>query len=120
MPRIDDLIDRLGRARHFTILDLTSGYHQIVMKKANIHKTAFLTRRGQFEFLVMPFGVMNAPATFQRLMHTIFKNELDAFVSIYLDDILVFSETKEDHLQHVRVALERLQKAKLFARLHKC
>ena len=120
LPRIDDLIDRLGRARYFTTLDLASGYHQIAMKNADIHKTAFRTQRGQFEFLVMPFGVTNAPATFQRLMNTIFKDELDAFVSVYLDDILVFSETEEEHLQHVRVALERLREAKLFARLHKC
>ena len=120
MPRIDDLIDRLGRARYFTTLDLASRYHQMAMKNADIHKTAFRTQRGQFEFLVMPFGVTNAPATFQRLMNTIFKDELDAFVSVYLDDILVFSEMEEEHLQHVRVALERLREAKLFARLHKC
>ena len=101
LPRIDDLIDRLGRARYFTTLDFASGYHQIAMKNADIHKTTFRTQRGQFEFLVMPFGVMNAPATFQRLMNTIFKDELDAFVSVYLDDILVFSETEEEHLQHV-------------------
>ena len=90
------------------------------MKDADIHKTAFRTQRGQFEFLVMPFGVTNAPATFQRLMNTIFKNELDAFVSVYLDDILVFSKTEEEHLQHVQIALEKLRKAKLYARLHKC
>ena len=68
----------------------------------------------------MPFGVRNAPATFQRLMNTIFKEELGAFVSVYLDNILVFSEMQEEHLQHVRVALEGLREAKLFARLHKC
>ena len=120
LPRIDDLIDRLGQARHFTTLDLASGYHQIAVKDADIYKTAFRTQRGQFEFLVMPFGVTNAPATFQRLMNNIFKDELDTFISVYLDDILVFSRTVEEHLQHVRIALEKLRKAKLYARLHKC
>ena len=90
------------------------------MKNADIHKTVFRTQRGQFEFLFMPFGVTNAPATFQHLMNTIFKDEPNAFVSVYFDDILVFSEMEEEHLQHVRVALERLREAKLFARLHKC
>ena len=87
--RIDDLIDRLGRERYFTMLYLASRYHQIVMKNADIHKTAFRTQRVHFEFLVMPFEVTNALATFQRLMKTIFKDELDAFVSVYLDDTFV-------------------------------
>ena len=119
LPRIDDLLDRLGQARHFSALDLASGYHQIAVKEEDIYKTAFRTQRGQFEFLVMPFGLANAPAAFQRLMNQTFKNELDVFVLVYLDDILIFSRTLEDHIQHIRVALGRLRDAKLYGRLHK-
>ena len=120
LPRIDDLLDRLGRAKHFSTLDLASGYHQIAVKASDIPKTAFRTQRGQFEFIVMPFGVTNAPATFQRLMNNIFKEELDAFVLVYLDDILIFSQTLQEHIGHIRQALEKLRTAKLYARLHKC
>ena len=90
------------------------------MKEEDVHKTAFWTQRGHFEFIVMPFGVTNALATFQRLMNQIFREELDAFVLVYLDDILIFSRTLEEHIQHIRKALERLRIAKIYARLHKC
>ena len=118
--RIDDLLDRLGKAKYFSTIDLASGYHQIAMKDDDIPKTAFRTHRGHFEFVVMPFGVSNAPATFQRLMNKVFVNELDAFILVYLDDILVFSQTKDEHLEHIRTALGRLRDAKIYARLHKC
>ena len=120
LPRIDDLLDRLGKAKHFTTLDLATGYHQIAVKNEDIPKTAFRTQRGQFEFVVMPFGVTNAPATFQRMMNSIFKEELDDFVLVYLDDILIFSETLQEHIEHIKTALEKLRTAKLYARLHKC
>ena len=120
LPHIDDLLDRLGKAKHFLTLDLASGYHQIAVKEQDIPKTAFWTQRGQFEFLVMLFGVANAPATFQRMMNSLFKEELDAFVLVYLDDILVFSQTLEDHIRHIRTALQKMRDAKFFARLHKC
>ena len=90
------------------------------MKEEDIPKTAFRTQRGHFEFVVMPFGVTNAPSTFQRMMNSLFKEDLDDFVLVYLDDILVFSTTLEEHIRHIRKALEKLRTAKLYARLHKC
>ena len=120
LPRIDDLLDRLTKAKYFTALDLASGYHQIAMREDDIPKTAFRTHRGHYEFVVMPFGVANAPATFQRLMNRVFEKELDRFILVYLDDILVHSSTAEEHLQHIREALERLRGAQLYTRLHKC
>ena len=109
LPRIDDLLDRLGKARHFTTLDLASGYHQIAVKNEDIPKTAFRTQRGQFEFVVMPFGVTNAPATFQRMMNSIFKEELDDFVLVYLDDILIFSETLQEHIKHIKDSIREVE-----------
>ena len=120
LPRIVDLLDRLGKARHLTPLDLASGYHQIAVKESDILKTAFRTQRGQFEFIVMPFGVTNAPATFQRMMNSLFKEELGDFILVYLDDILICSLTLQEHIRHIQIALERLKTAKFYARLHKC
>ena len=120
LPRIDALLERLGRATVFTKLDLASGYHQIAMEETSIQKTAFRTNRGHFEFIVMPFGLCNAPATFQRLMNKVFADNLDIFIAVYLDDILIFSQSMEEHWEHLRWALTRLREAKLYGRLHKC
>ena len=120
LPRIDSLLERLGQARVFTKLDLASGYHQIEVKEQHIGKTAFRTSRGHYEFLVMPFGLTNAPATFQRLMNRVFAAHIGDFICVYLDDILVFSRSLDEHWMHLRQALERLREAKLFGRLHKC
>ena len=120
LPRIDSLLDRLGSARVFSKLDLTSGYHQIAVKEEHIHKTAFRTQLGQWEFIVMPFGLCNAPATFQRLINKIFTKEIGDFVCVYLDDILIFSHSIEEHLEHLRHVLTRLRESKLYAKLHKC
>ena len=120
LPRIDSLLERLGQATVFTKLDLASGYHQIAMEESSIQKTAFRTNRGHFEFFVMPFGLCNAPATFQRLMNKVFADNLGQFITVYLDDILIFSRTMEEHWQHLRWALSRLREAKLYGRLHKC
>ena len=120
LPRIDSLLERLGQATVFTKLDLASGYHQIAMEETSIQKTAFRTNRGHFEFLVMPFGLTNAPATFQRLMNKVFAENLDKFIAVYLDDILIFSRNLDEHWQHLRWALDQLRKAKLYGRLHKC
>ena len=120
LPRVDELLDRLGGNSYFTKLDLASGYHQIAMKDNSIERTAFRTHLGHYEFLVMPFGLTNAPATFQRLMNKIFRNELGDFILVFLDDILIYSKTLEDHYRHIRTALDRLREAKLYGRLHKC
>ena len=102
LPRIEELLDRLGDARFFTKIDLRSGYHQIRVHPEDVPKTAFRTRYGHFEFLVLPFGLTNAPATFMHLMHSIFREHLDTFVIIFLDDILVYSRTLEEHKVHVK------------------
>ena len=102
LPRIDDLLDRLAQTRHFTTLELASGYHQIAVKENDIPKNAFWMQRGQFEFLVMPFGVTDAPATFQRIVNILFKEELDSFVLVYLHDILIFYKMPKEHIQHIR------------------
>ena len=113
-------MDRLHGAQYFTKIDLSSGYHQIRVKEADIHKTAFVTRYGSFEYTVMPFGLCNAPATFQRVMNHLLRNGLDEHVLVFLDDILIFSRTKEDHLQHIKAVLDRLRSEKFYGRLIKC
>ena len=120
LPRIDSLLERLGHAKVFTKLDLASGHHQIAMEETSIQKIAFRTNHGHFEFLVMPFGLMNAPATFQRLMNKVFAGNLDKFIAVYLDDILIFSQNLDEHWEHLRWSLDQLRKAKLYGRLHKC
>eukprot|EP00877_Chromochloris_zofingiensis_P004554 jgi/Chrzof1/1409/Cz10g06220.t1 len=120
LPRIDELFDTVRGASVYTRLDLASAYHQIPMAPGDVHKTAFQTRYGQFEFLVVPFGLCNAPSTCQSLMHKIFAPHLDEFVCIYLDDILVYSRSMDEHLEHLRVVLSALREHKLFAKRKKC
>lgn len=120
LPRIDELFDRLQGAQFFTKIDLRSGYHQIRIHPQDIEKTAFRTRYGHFEFLVLPFGLTNAPATFMHLMHQIFRPHLDSFVLVFLDDILVFSKSLEEHRQHVATVLELLKTNHLYAKESKC
>jgi hypothetical protein len=115
MPRIDEIFDRLQGAQYFTSLDLRSGYYQIRMKDADIPKTFIRTRYGSFEFLVMLFGLTNAPSTFQAVMNDVFREYLDEFVMVYIEDILIFSRTAEDHLRHVELILARLRQHQLFA-----
>ncbi|GBG59580.1 hypothetical protein CBR_g49840 [Chara braunii] len=120
LPRIDDLLERLGGATYFSKLDLKSGYHQIEIQPQDRYKTAFKTRYGHFEWVVMPFGLTNAPTAFQAAMTTEFRDLLDCSVLIYLDDILVYSRTLDEHLVHLRVVLDRLRAAKYKANRDKC
>ncbi|GBG88162.1 hypothetical protein CBR_g46650 [Chara braunii] len=120
LPRIDDLLERLGGAKFFSKLDLKSGYHQLEIRQEDRYKTAFKTRYGHFEWLVTPFGLTNAPATFQTAMTTEFRHMLDRFVLIYLDDILVYSWSLDEHVEHLRTVLERLRQAKYKANRYKC
>jgi hypothetical protein len=120
LPRIDEMLDRLNGAKYFTKMDLARGYHQIRIKEEDIPKTAFRTRYGHYEYTVMPFGLCNAPATFQRLMNDIFRPYLDDFVVIYLDDILIYSKNLKEHKEHVRKVLELLRAHKLYAKHSKC
>ena len=120
LPRIDELFDRLQGARYFTKMDLRSGYHQIRIQPDDVEKTAFRTRYGHFEFLVLPFGLTNAPATFMHLMNQSFRQFLDDFVIVFLDDILIYSKSLDEHEHHVRKILELLRKEKLYAKESKC
>ncbi|GJX04548.1 putative reverse transcriptase domain-containing protein [Tanacetum coccineum] len=120
LPRIDDLFDQLQGARYFSKIDLRSGYHQLRVHEDDIPKTTFRTRYGHFEFTVMPFGLTNAPANFMDLMNRVCKPYLDKFVIVFIDDILIYSKTKEDHKVHLRLMLELLTKEKLYAKFSKC
>ncbi|GBG77425.1 hypothetical protein CBR_g23874 [Chara braunii] len=120
IPRIDDLLERLGGAKYFSKLELKSGYHQISIRPQDRYKIAFKTRYGHFEWVVMPFGLTNAPATFQAAMITEFRAMLDRFVLVYLDDILVYSRTLEEHLEHLRRVLETLRSSRYKANCDKC
>ncbi|CAA0810269.1 Uncharacterized mitochondrial protein AtMg00860, partial [Striga hermonthica] len=120
LPRIEDLFDQLRGASVFSKIDLRSGYHQLKIWESDISKTAFRTRYGHYEFVVMPFGLRNAPAVFMDLMNWVFHPFLDQFVIVFIDDILVYSRDIDQHKEHLRIVLETLRREKLYAKFSKC
>ncbi|WVZ84755.1 hypothetical protein U9M48_031746 [Paspalum notatum var. saurae] len=120
LPHIDILFDQLAGAKVFSKIDLRSGYYQIKIREEDIPKTAFSTRYGLYEYLVISFGLTNAPAFFMYMMNSVFMNELDKFVVVSIDDILIYSKSEEEHKEHLRIVLARLREHKLYAKFSKC
>ena len=120
LPRIEDIFYQLKGASIFSKIDLQSGYYQLWVKDVDVSKTTFRTRYGHYEFLVMSFGLTNAPATFMDLMNRVFQPYLDQFVVVFIDDILVYSKDAQEHEQHLRIVLQILREKSLFAKLRKC
>jgi hypothetical protein len=120
LARIDILFDQLSKAKVFSKIDLRSGYHQIKIHPEDIPKTAFSTQYGLFEYLVMSFGLTNAPTHFMYLMNSVFMLELDRFMVVVIDDILVYSQNEEEHADHLRNVLTQLHDKQLYAKFSKC
>jgi hypothetical protein len=120
LPKIDELFDQLKGAKYFSKIDLRSGYYQLKIRASDIPKTAFVTRYGQFVFTVMSFGLTNAPAYFMNLMNKVFMDELDNFVVVFIDDILIYSKSVQEHEQHLQVVLGKLRAHRLYAKFSKC
>ena len=119
LPRADQLFDKLARAKYFSKIDLRTGFYQILIAEKDRHKTAFVTSQGLFEYNVLPMGLCNSPGVFQSLMNDTFREYLDQFVLVFLDDIIIYSDTLEDHERHLRLALQRLREQRLCAKLSK-
>src|SRR3954471_11768850 len=120
LPRINDLYDQPAGSAVFSKMDLRLGYHQIRIREEDIPKTTFTTHYGLYEYTVISFGLTNAPATFSRLMNSIFMEYLDIFVVVYLDDILIYSKNEEEHAEHLRLVLMKLREHHLYAKFTKC
>jgi hypothetical protein len=120
LPRIEDLLDRQKKAKFFSKMDLRSGYHQMKIREQDIPKTAFTTPYALYEFMVVSFGLTNAPTYFMNLLNKVFMVELDQFVLDFIDDILIYSQTVEEHEEHLRIVLERPRQQKLYAKFSKC
>ena len=120
LPQIDDLFDQLQEASVFSKIDLRSGYHQLRIKESDVSKTAFRTRYGHYEFLVMPFRLTNALAAFIDLMNRVFHPYLDQFFIVFIDDILIYSRNVEEYAYHLRIVLQTLRDRELYAKFSKC
>ena len=119
LPRIDDLFDQLRGVRVYSKIDFRTGYHQLRVREANIPKIAFRTWYGHFEFTVMPFGLTNAPTAFMGLMNRVFQPYLDQFMVIFIDDILIYSQSEVEHEDHLRIVLQLLRDHQLYAKFSK-
>ncbi|GKF71739.1 putative reverse transcriptase domain-containing protein, partial [Tanacetum coccineum] len=120
LPRIDDLFDQLQGSSVCSNIDMRSGYHQLWVREEDVPKKTFMTRYGHYEFQVMPFGLTNAPAIFMYLMNRVCKPYLDKFVIVFIDGILIYSKSKEEHEENLKLILELLKKEELYAKFSKC
>ena len=120
LPRIDDLFDQLRGARVYSKVDFRTGYHQLRVRDTDIPKAAFRTRYGHYEFTVMPFGLTNMLASFKDLMHRVFQPYLDQFVKVFVDDILIYSQSEWEHKYHLRIVLQLLRDHQLYTEFSKC
>jgi hypothetical protein len=120
LPRIEDLFDQMRGARVFSKIDLRSGYHRMKIRPSDIPKMAFSTRYGLYEFTIMSFGLTNAPAYFMNLMNKVFMEYLDRFIVVFIDDILINSNSDSDHEEHLRLVLQKLRDNQLYAKYSKC
>src|SRR5688572_13370828 len=121
LPRIDDMLESFGKATWFSTLDLASGYWQVGMNPKDVEKTAFITPFGLYEFLVMPFGLSYALATFQRLMNHVLRDYIGLFVAVYLDDVIIYTKgTLEQHLDDIKSVFDKLRDAQLKIKVKKC
>ena len=120
LPRIDDLFDQLHEATAFSNIDLWSSYHQVWIKDGDIFKTTFRTRYGHYEFVAMPFGLSNAPVVFMFMMNNVMHKYLDNFVVVFIDDILIYSKSEEEHKEHLKMVMQELREHQLYAKFSKC
>ena len=120
LPRIDDLFDQLRGAQVYSKIDLRTRYHQLRVREVDIPKTTFKMRYRHFKFTLIPFGLTNAPAAFMDLMHRVFQPYLDQFVVVFVEDILIYSQSEEEHEDHLRIVLQALREYQLYAKLSKC
>jgi hypothetical protein len=120
LPRIEDLFDQLRGASVFSKIDLRSDYHQLRIRPSDILKTTFITKYGMYEYTVMYFVLTNAPAFFMNMMNNVFMDYLNKFVVVFIDDILIYSQSEEEHVDHLKMVLQRLREHQLYAKLSKC
>jgi Reverse transcriptase (RNA-dependent DNA polymerase) len=120
LPRIDEVWDQIGGSRTFSSFDLRSGYNQIRIAEEDTYKTCFRTRYGAYEVLVVPVGLVGAPPVFQSLINEVLRPYLDRYFLVYLDYILIYSRTKKEHVEHLRIILDKLRKHKVYCKLSKC